>query len=396
MGPASGQVPQPIDDPAYDGKLRYVVLVSALLSLAGACVIIFSALRFRELAKRFFAIRLIFFLALTDSMAAAFNVAGALLAAPTSPQTSLHAAAAPPPDGGLGGLCEVQAVGLLYFNLASILWTTCFAFTLYRDVVPTYRRHALRNYELYFHALCWPLPALLAGGAVYLRAPHEPHEWCSLGLAYSRAYLPCFYVPLFAAFAFNALTYTAVLANTRERRVSRITSLYLLSFAAVWLPSLLSRVQVALSASGRPAFALAALEAVCMPLQGALNACVYGWSLPSLRDLYRTMLLGADGLDGDGGAGAGFGGGQERGGRGRYDRSPSYSPPEHPDAALPYVAAGAPPPQPLQIAGAAGAAAPHSELGSSCSSSCSWGATEGRLVRSSQSEGGLAGSIGRY
>ena len=34
-----------------------------------------------------------------------------------------------------------------------------------------------------------------------------------------------------------------------------------------------------------------------MPLQGALNALVYGWSLPSIRDVYRTMLLGTDGLN---------------------------------------------------------------------------------------------------
>ena len=97
---------------------RYVVLVSALLSLVGACVIIFSALRFRELSKRFFAIRLIFFLALTDAAAAAFNIIGAFEDVRKLVQ----------PDGGVSLLCGLQAVGLLYFNLASIMWTSCFAF----------------------------------------------------------------------------------------------------------------------------------------------------------------------------------------------------------------------------------------------------------------------------
>ena len=32
-------------------------------------------------------------------------------------------------------------------------------------------------------------------------------------------------------------------------------------------------------------YLLAVGEAVCMPLQGALNAAVYGWSLPSIRDM---------------------------------------------------------------------------------------------------------------
>jgi hypothetical protein len=36
---------------------------------------------------------------------------------------------------------------------------------------------------------------------------------------------------------------------------------------------------------------------VCMPIQGALNAIVYGWSLPSIRDVYRTMLLGTEAVD---------------------------------------------------------------------------------------------------
>merc|ERR1712086_405352 len=61
-------------------------------------------------------------------------------------------------------LCEVQAIGLLYFNLASILWTSCFAFTLYRDLVPSSfgvgtGRTSLRTYESYYHALCWPVRA---------------------------------------------------------------------------------------------------------------------------------------------------------------------------------------------------------------------------------------------
>ena len=88
-----------------------------------------------------------------------------------------------------------------------------------------------------------------------------------------------------------------MLSHSRERRVSRITSLYLLGFSVCWLPSLICRLQVVLSPSHQPAFTFALLEAICMPRQGALNALVYGWSLPSIRDVYRTMLLGTDGLN---------------------------------------------------------------------------------------------------
>ena len=174
------------------------MLGSALLSLVGSFVIIFSALRFRELSKvsrtlthaarrtrrrgrrsralacsralgrqRFFAIRLIFFLATTDCFAAAFNILGVFV----DVDQLLR------PDSKLPFLCEVQAVGLLYFNLASIMWTSCFAFTLYRDVAPSYRRQALRTYELYFHLLCWPLPALLCGSVAALGYLGDSGGW---------------------------------------------------------------------------------------------------------------------------------------------------------------------------------------------------------------------------
>ena len=303
------------------------MLGSGLLSLVGASVIILSALRFRELSKRFFAIRLIFFLALTDACASAFNILGAFV--------DVDRLVRPEPGEGLPVLCLLQAVGLLYFNLSSILWTCCFAFTLYRDVVPSYRRQALRRYEAYFHMLCWPVPAGLTLAASYFGDLGDAGSWCALSLQYSEQYLICFYLPLLAAFTFNLVTYSCVLSHSRERRVSRITSLYLLGFAVVWLPSLICRTQVFLSPTHTLTLPPAALEALCMPLQGALNALVYGWSLPSIRDVYRTMLLGTDGLDAlqitheDRECSLGSLG--------------SYSPPDH-DAGLPSVLQPYPPP----------------------------------------------------
>lgn len=45
--------------------------------------------------------------------------------------------------------------------------------------------------------------------------------------------------------------------------------MYLLVFAVVWLPSLLARVHVLIAGPAHaPTFALSALEAICMPLQG--------------------------------------------------------------------------------------------------------------------------------
>lgn len=99
--------------------------------MGGATAVIVSALRFRELTKRFFAIRLIFFLALTNLAAALFFIVHAVVALEGLESGAL--------------LCEARAMGKFYFSAASIMWTSCFAFTLYRDLAPSYRRHALRK-----------------------------------------------------------------------------------------------------------------------------------------------------------------------------------------------------------------------------------------------------------
>ncbi|KAG8458890.1 hypothetical protein KFE25_004224 [Diacronema lutheri] len=265
-------------------RLRYLVVGSATLSLFGASVIIYSAVRFKELSRRFFAIRLIFFLSVTDLLASVFNVLGAFVDVHTVLITETST------------LCYVQALGLLYFNLASITWTSCFAFTLYRDVVPSYRRFALRKYEVYFHALCWPLPGVLSLVCWRLKLLGDAGSWCAIRSSHAREYLLVFYLPLVLAFGFNVGTYALVWWGSRERRVTRTTSLYLLAFAFVWLPSLTKAIKVYFF-DLHAGFALAAAEAICMPLQGALNAAVYGWSLPSIRDFYKSLFLGYESLD---------------------------------------------------------------------------------------------------
>ncbi|KAL1511683.1 hypothetical protein AB1Y20_004973 [Prymnesium parvum] len=300
---------------AEEMSIRYVYIGSAFLSLLGAGVIFFSVLRFRELSKRFFAIRLILFLTVANTLAALLHVAGSILDLGELVSGDTYPT-----------VCKIQAVGLVYFNLASIMWTSCFAFTLYRDIMRAYRRQALRTYEVYFHGICWPLPVLPAGVLAWCAYKDfvikDVDSWCSIDLTFSKAYLIYFYCPVTAALAFNLLIYTAVIHNSGERRVSRTTSLYLLGFAVVWTPSLISRLLFMLAPYESHSHVASIVEALCSPLQGALNALVYGWSLPSIRDVYRKLLLGEDEPDlarADG-----------------YESSGRYSPPDN-DAALPQI-----------------------------------------------------------
>lgn len=173
-------------DSGQEQVLRYIVAASGILSLLGSAVIMWSALRFTELTKRFFAIRLISFLALTDACASVFNIMGGFV------DVSSLRSARPPL------LCQVQAAGLLYFNLSSIMWTSCFAFTLYRDVAPRRSgagRRDLRKYEGYFHLLCWPVPAALAAASLGLGFAGDSGGWCVARRAHTASHLAASHHP---------------------------------------------------------------------------------------------------------------------------------------------------------------------------------------------------------
>lgn len=68
------------------------------------------------------------------------------------------------------------------------------------------------------------------------------------------------------------------------RKVSRNVSFYLLAFGIVWLPSLVTRLQVfVLGKQKAPTFALAVLEAACMPLQARARAAALPARLAALH-----------------------------------------------------------------------------------------------------------------
>eukprot|EP00967_Tisochrysis_lutea_P064662 scaffold83818_cov35-Tisochrysis_lutea.AAC.4 len=89
---------------------------------------------------------------------------------------------------------------------------------------------ATRRYEIYFHLICWPIPAMLTGMTFalgYLGDAGAPHAgdkptslrepvlnftpllpacigpFCALGPAYAPQYLLSFHAPLLCAFFFN-------------------------------------------------------------------------------------------------------------------------------------------------------------------------------------------------
>lgn len=108
------------------------------------------------------------------------------------------------------------------------------------------------------------------------------------------AELALFVGPLMAIFTFNCACYARVWCTpTCEKRLARLVSLFALAFSAAWGPSVTRAVGSL--AFGKPVgHVVLTLEALCAPLHGALNACVYGSSLPSIWDYFRSITLGLD------------------------------------------------------------------------------------------------------
>ena len=269
--------------PSQVELIARVQFTATAASLVGTLITLTSISKFRELSKRFFAFRLICALAIANGAASLLHLLGSLALWLTSHDTNSET------------ICKVHELGLLYFNISSMSWTACFAFTMCRDTLPSFRRRAFRKYEAYFHALCWIAPFAIILVEYHLRDWKLAPSCCSVVLLYATQYLVSFYLPLVSTLLFVSCTYVLVIRRSAGRRISQQMSLFLLAFAIVWLPPLISRVQVLVW--GAPNFEISLLVALCMPLQGLLNAVIYCWALPTIREMYRNTLLGVDSTD---------------------------------------------------------------------------------------------------
>ena len=219
--------------------------------------------------------------------------------------------------------CLIQALGIVIFEYASVLWTVAIALALHQQVVV--RRVAPEALERWYHLVCWGVPMLIALGLLLahrLGPADEPRTaWCWIvshwdgptnhtlpphhvpvsdgGGGDARwVQLVCFYLPLLCAFVFNLLTYIrvgdafrrmvregAVDAN-KERVIQLRLRLYLGVFLAVWLAPLIHR---AAQIFGGDAPWLRILHTATQCSMGTLNGIVYGCNEATLQP-YREVL----------------------------------------------------------------------------------------------------------
>eukprot|EP00753_Platysulcus_tardus_P005965 PLAT13825.1.p1 GENE.PLAT13825.1~~PLAT13825.1.p1 ORF type:complete len:319 (+),score=61.94 PLAT13825.1:46-957(+) len=262
--------------------LRAITLVTASLSICGSLFIIFTFFKFPSLQTVPF--RLIMLLSVADFGSSITYIIGASSDAPA--------------------VCTISGFMSQFFDLATFLWVGCIAVNLYfvflRGGLATKRNLAA------FHAVAWGLPLVLAIITVAIGAIGPAGLWCWITADFQALRWLFFYVPLWVIMAAIAVVYTRVIGKFGEKSTSKkdsraVTSrlrLYVLVFLFLRLWSTANRIQNAV-APNSPVFFLLAMHSLFSPLQGFLNALVYGLNKKVLA-LYRSKLCSSEEKEMDG------------------------------------------------------------------------------------------------
>lgn len=283
--PSPGAIIPVVHPDFLDGQDIFVVLAtSSSLSVAGSLFIILSWMLFTDM--HFFSRKLIVYISATDLFSSAAFLYAAVRKTGVMSNTGGHASLE----------CTVQGFALQFFVLASYLWTGCFAYHLHSLIAS--RRKKAHRLEVFYHAVSWGLPMLITivlvverlslqsdiiGGAdrpwCWLTNHASQHESLEMEMIQQFA---LFYVPAVVVFCYNVMIYiklagivhgTELGANIRKRVL-----LYLLVFLLCSVWGLVHRLYQAFTPGHQPLKWLSYAEAAIGPLQGFLNAIVYGVS----------------------------------------------------------------------------------------------------------------------
>lgn len=255
-------------------------LFCSITSILGALYIIVVYFAMQQV-RRLFAFRLIVYLSISDLLFSTAMLLG--------------------PLDGTSTLCQVQAVMITLFGLATVLWTVSIALTMYLVVLS--RSSSVEVHEAKMIAVCYGLPMLVAALPFLTHSYGASLEWCwletkDLGPIWQ---VVVFYGPLWAAFAINSYIYWAIrqylgqvlddlVGITEEEReekrkiVSRLQWYPWVLFIC-WLVGTVDCVYSYIEPE--PLFVLSLLHYSLGSLQGAGNALVYGCNATVISELKR-------------------------------------------------------------------------------------------------------------
>ena len=259
-----------------------LVRVSSILSLFGSLFVLFTWYAFKDI--HFFSRKLIVYTSIADICSSMAFLYGTFI---QGYKENTHASTQ----------CVVQGILIQFFYLASYFWTGNLAIHLYQILIN--KIDGAERLEIRYHLLGWGVPL---GICIYLMYEefllHEEvfggaqRPWCWIENHSSKNLMWTttgvfkqfifFYVPQVLVFAMNACIYSILISKVKgsvlgEKMRKRLLW-YLLSFLIVAIWGILHRTYQVLVPDHHPNFYLSIIESFFSPLQGFLNAIVYGTS----------------------------------------------------------------------------------------------------------------------
>ncbi|CAC5423333.1 GCR1 [Mytilus coruscus] len=210
--------------------------------------------------------------------------------------------------GGLvpdGATCHFQAWFLQFFDFSVLLWVACITFNLFMNVV---RRTTTEKFEWLYHVFCWGV-SLVLSLLPFINDHYGPAgAWCWIESDVGWR-VGIYYGPLFVILIGLVITYLYIVYSLYRKASSwqgtydpdterqkqmlkediKPLTAYPFVYIAVSIFPLINRIQNAV-APNSPVFALVVLQALSSPLQGAVNAVVYGLDRETFSRLTPSQL----------------------------------------------------------------------------------------------------------
>eukprot|EP00301_Raphidiophrys_heterophryoidea_P020574 c5225_g1_i2.p1 GENE.c5225_g1_i2~~c5225_g1_i2.p1 ORF type:complete len:552 (+),score=75.50 c5225_g1_i2:39-1658(+) len=189
--------------------------------------------------------------------------------------------------------CKIQGFACELFGLMSVAWTCCLAHSLFAWIVLKKSIPALRSYRWWYFIFSVAFPVIISAIIFSHDAYGPAGVWC--WITDKKLHFPFFWGELALGWIFNVIVFFSVFKETtkrtsknarnlklpanhvlfdrNKRTIFRKLSLYLLVFILEWLFGLINRF---VSVVHGTSFPLTVLHCLFVPLQGWMNAVVFG------------------------------------------------------------------------------------------------------------------------
>eukprot|EP01094_Clydonella_sp_ATCC50884_P014655 TRINITY_DN2512_c0_g2_i1.p1 TRINITY_DN2512_c0_g2~~TRINITY_DN2512_c0_g2_i1.p1 ORF type:complete len:357 (+),score=109.86 TRINITY_DN2512_c0_g2_i1:150-1073(+) len=274
--------------PGQAYSMMAVRMTASLLTAIGSIFIIFSLFYFKKMGK--LASRLIFWMALSSLVTACMNLIN--------------------PLNYITVICWIQGMVMQFSQMSTFLWTCTIATNLFVVVVLKFDKKEVLALEKWYHIMVW------TSAFVFWLVPLLTLNYGSAGLwcwITDRAWgawwrFLCFYFPLYIfivwiIFAYFAISFkiwytfrgTAAAKKSKDFKIIRRLALYPIAFVIIWIFPIINRAQNWIDPQN-PIFILYLLHAIFAPLQGFVNAVIYGLDKALMRQ-YINCCKGCCGME---------------------------------------------------------------------------------------------------